>query len=229
MPVVKKYKSEVVSAVNLAEGIYTLELKPPGRRFKFTPGQFLHLALDEYDPSEAWPQSRCFSVQTSPAEQNLKITFSVKGNFTKQMAEQLKEGTEVWLKMPYGDLFTQEHKKENTVFIAGGTGLTPYLSLFTDASFSDYSSPKLYAGFRNENYDLYKTELEKATQINPSLSIFRFFENKDGIIDIKKILKENGSEPTYFISGPPAMIKNFSEYLKQNGVAEGHIKTDDWE
>jgi ferredoxin-NADP reductase len=50
MPVVKKYKSEVVSVKQQAENIFTVEFKPTESKFRFMPGQFLHLALDEYDP-----------------------------------------------------------------------------------------------------------------------------------------------------------------------------------
>ena len=88
-----------------------MEFKSLGR-YKYYPGQFLHLAIDhEYDGSGQWPESRCFSMQSNPDEKTIKITYAVKGRFTKQMEEKLKIGSEVWLKLPYGDLFTQPHKK----------------------------------------------------------------------------------------------------------------------
>ena len=82
----------------------------------------MHLALDEYDPSSGWPESRCYSMQTSPVNEFIKITFSVKGKFTTRMADELKQGKIIDLKLPYGDFFQQDHSKENVVFIAGGTG-----------------------------------------------------------------------------------------------------------
>jgi ferredoxin-NADP reductase len=115
------------------------------------------------------------------------------------------------------------------VFIAGGTGITPYLSLLTDTRFTGFTNPKLYAGFRNREFDIYTEELETARKINPSMEVMKFYEDTDGIIDIKKILDENGVEPTYFISGPPVMIKHFSAFLKNNGVAESNVLTDEWE
>jgi ferredoxin-NADP reductase len=229
MPVVKKYKSEVVSVSNPTENIFTFEFRPVENRFRYMPGQFLHLALDEYNPSEAWPESRCFSMQTSPTNETLKITFSVKGGFTKLMAEKLKPGSQVWLKLPYGELFSQEHNKQGVVFIAGGTGITPFLSLFTDPSFAGYSNPKLYLGFRSETFDIYNGELAIAKKYSPSLLVMKFYEDQEGIIDIEKIYNENGLNATYYISGPPAMIKTFSFYLKQKGVAESKVITDDWE
>src|SRR5664280_2881442 len=166
----KKYLSRVVSIKNHFEGIYTLEFESLNGKFKYHPGQFLHLAIDsQYDGSDQWPESRCFSMQSNPLEPTIKITYSVKGKFTRNMVNTIKVGSEVWLKLPYGDLFTQEHNKVNTVFIAGGTGITPFLSLFTDSSFVAYEKPVLYAGFRCEEMNLYFEQIETARKINPSL------------------------------------------------------------
>lgn len=226
---IKKYRATVATIESITEGVYTLTLESQSGRFKYEPGHFLHLAIDEYDPSLAWPDSRCFSVQSSPEEKELKLTYANKGVFTGRMANELKVGSEVWLKMPYGELFEQEHSKENTVFISGGTGITPYLSLFNDSSFAAYTSPVLYAGFRDQSFHLYEKELSKAVEINPSLKINTVFQDRDGILDISKILAENPKETSFFISGPPVMIKAFKAYLIAKGVAESDVKTDDWE
>jgi len=225
----KKYLSKIISIANPHEGLYTIEFESLSGKYKYKPGQFIHLAIDEYDTSGAWPESRCFSVQSSPVEDTLKVTYAVKGAFTKRMQQELAAGNEVWLKLPFGDLFTQEHDKNNTVFIAGGTGITPYLSLFTHQSFEDYINPKLYSGFRSEQFHLYKNELAKAKEINASLKSISFYQDTDGIIDIGKIYNDNKDAGSFFISGPPVMIKSFKEYLLAQGIPEGKIKTDDWE
>ena len=55
------------------------------------------------------------------------------------------------------------------------------------------------------------------------------YEDKDGVIDIQKIYKENEAESNYFISGPPAMIKAFKNSLLHLGVLAEDVLTDDWE
>jgi len=230
MAIIKKYKSRVVSVQNPAEDIYTVEFAPLNGTYKFNSGQFLHLALDEeYDGSGQWPESRCFSIQTAPYLHTLKITYSVKGGFTKKMQNKIKQDSVVWLKLPYGELFTQEHNKNNTIFIAGGTGITPYLSLFTDERFVQYQSPILYFGFRNKNHDLYDAELLKAREINNSFIVKKTEQVTDGIISIRNILDLHGIDATYFISGPQMMIKVFKDFLISNGVDNQNVKTDDWE
>jgi ferredoxin-NADP reductase len=227
---VKKYKAEVVSIANHFDNIYSIEFSPKDGSFKYHPGQFLHIAIDpDYDGSGQWPESRCFSMQTSPSSSVIRITFAVKGRFTEALAKSLCSGYQVWLKLPFGNLFTQEHNKNHTVFIAGGTGITPFLSLFTDPSFIEYSNPVLYAGFRSSSYNLYEKELEKASKENSSFKWSVFYEDNGGKLNIKHIFDENNLKSTYFISGPPAMIKSFKESLLESGVHANKILTDDWE
>lgn len=229
MAIVKKYPAEVVSVINSIEGVYTVEFRTLAKPFRYEPGQFLHLALDAFDPAEQWPDSRCFSMQSSPDEDLIRITFAIKGNFTKQMEATLKPGKEVTLKMPYGDLFTQQHCKTNNIFIAGGTGITPFLSLFTHTSFVHYDKPVLYAGFRNRQMNLYNKELLKAKELNPGFEWHPVYEDTDGRLNIEDILDQCGTEATFFISGPPIMIKSFKDYLLQVGVNQNNVLTDDWE
>ena len=225
MAIVKKYKAEVIDIINSAENIFTIEFKSLNGNFKFAPGQFLHLALDEYEPSIGWPESRCFSIQSNSNENLLKITYSVKGRFTKRMANELKSRKIVSLKLPYGDLFLQEHNKQNTVFIAGGTGITPFLSLFTNKSFDEYVHPLIYLGFRSKSYNIYKDELSLVKHGYVKI----FYEDVDGPININQIISENSKFSDYFISGPPQMIKNFKDNLKEKGIHDKQIKTDDWD
>lgn len=226
MSIIKKRKVSIQSIVNCFDNIYTIvfnEVNPP---LKFHPGQFLHLALDfQYDGTSQWPDSRCFSIQSSPDERNIKITFAVKGQFTSEMKKSLRPGSEIWIKLPYGDLFTRPHNLNDTVFIAGGTGLTPFISLFTHRSFSNYKNPRLYLGFRSKKHNIFSEELSKVGNLITEI----VYEDVDGILDIHRIFLLNGIKSTYFISGPPSMIKEFKLKLIGFGVPSAQILTDDWE
>ncbi|MDO8804026.1 MAG: FAD-dependent oxidoreductase [Elusimicrobiota bacterium] len=227
--IVKKYRSEVVSVENHIADIRTVTLRPLEKAYKYNPGQFLHLALEDYDPSRPWPESRCFSMQSSPDQETIKITFAAKGKFTARMARELVPGKIVCVKLPYGDLFPAEQEMWRAVFIAGGTGITPFLSLFMSKAFAAYQQPRLYFGVRNPSHHIYAADLERAKVVNSTFFIRILNEEKDGRLDIQKILKENGPSAVYFISGPPAMIKSFKAGLAEKGVPAGNIRTDDWE
>lgn len=226
--IIKKYKSVITAIKNPIEDIYSLEFESLNGVYRYSSGQFLHLALDsDYDGSSQWPESRCFSMQSNPDEETIRITYAVKGRFTRQMKQHLKAGGEVWLKLPYGDLFISPHNKVNTVFIAGGTGVTPFLSLFTDRSFSEYINPHIYLGFHSKSYNIYENELSNSC--NSSSFVKCFYEDIDGQLNIQHIFKESNTVSDYFISGPPEMIKSFKNYLMKAGVPCDQIKADDWE
>ncbi len=226
MAIVKKYKATVTGIKNPLKDIYTVTFTT-GKKFKYKPGQFLHLAIDNYDGVGQWPESRCFSMQSNPDDETIKITYAVKGSFTKAMKKSLRTGKEVWLKLPYGELFTQTHNKKNTVFIAGGTGITPFLSMFNSQAFHEYINPKIYLGFRSKEYNIYQNELN--TIRNPNASVIIYYEDEVGVINIDEIFVNNGKHSSYFISGPPLMIKKFKHRLIELGLQNKKIITDDWE
>ena len=228
MAVIKKYLSIVTGIENPLPDIYTVYFESTEKPFKYKPGQFLHLTLSDYDPSLQWPESRCYSMQSSPNENYIKITYSVNGNYTKRMAEEIKVGEKIWLKLPYGDIFDRHHSIDNCAFIAGGTGVTPFLSLFNDSVFSTYKNPKLYLGFREVKYNIFNQELNKAKEINRTFSYDLIYQDRDGLLNIEAIYNSH-PDATFFISGPPVMIKLFRNFLIQKSVAENRIITDDWE
>ena len=124
MAIVRKYRSTVRELRRILPDVHTASFDSLDRPFQFRPGQFLHLSLEPYDASRPWPESRCFSIQSPPASsaRTLAISFATKGAFTQRMANELLPGREVWLKLPYGDLFAEDPSRRACVFLAGGTG-----------------------------------------------------------------------------------------------------------
>jgi len=229
MAIVRKYKTIVTDFINPAPGLYQVKFSSLSGKFHFRPGQFLHLALDKYNPSMQWPESRCFSIQNSPSLDYIKITFSVKGKFTQRMAEELQPGKETWLKLPFGEFLQRYYLLTHCIFIAGGTGITPFLSYFTDVSFNAMTNPVLFLGLRNKNHYIYQEEIEIAQKINSNFITNFVYEDKDGMLNIKNIYQEYGDRYTYFLSGPQQMLINFKEYLLGTGLKDNNIVMDEWE
>jgi predicted ferric reductase len=140
----------------------------------------------------------------------------------------LRPVKEVCLKLPYGELFSGSNDTSDCIFIAGGTGITPFLSLFTDDSFAGYSNPRLYLGVKQADHNLYSAALDRALQINPELTVTVVVEESDGMLNIQSMMEECG-ESTWFISGPPLMITSFKQYLLEHGVNKDNVITDEWE
>jgi len=244
-----KLQAQVSKIQSFGIGVYEVRLKPLSRVPRFKAGQFLHLTVDNYDPSGGfWPESRVFSIASSFTENEICIVYSVKGQYTKKMEAHLSEGKTVWLKLPYGE-FTIDHSQSegsDIVLIAGGTGVSPYIPYLSSLLENEASGKQihLFYGARLCSNILFsglidlcaaKVQGLKATiQIeNESSSGLKLdnVQKNDGRLEIEKILKDTLGlkNPVYFLSGPPVMIKSFKQKLIDNNIQLSNIKIDEWE
>ena len=243
MAVAQKIHCRVEKILHHGNSVYTLFLRPEKILPRFRPGQFLHLALDEYDPSGFWPESRVFSIASSPAERNkLTISYSVKGRFTTRMETQLAEGRQVWVKLPYGDFIVEN--KRDVVLLAGGTGITAFTAFIGGLTPENDHSVYLVYGARSVDLHTYRDLLERQAEKIPSLHLFYFAENdclqaagsqEDrltiGCLSVSAFWPrlKNPFTADYYISGPPAMLKEISQDLTSRGVKPESVRIDAWE
>ena len=121
---------------------------------RFKPGQFLHLALDAYQPGGFWPESRVFSIASSPRERDrLAITYAVKGAFTARMERELAEGRGVWVKLPYGEFVIDQSR--DAVLFAGGTGVTAFTAFLQSLETGRAPRVLLFYGARTPDLFVY--------------------------------------------------------------------------
>jgi len=228
MPAPTRTQATISNIIDNGDGIYTVQFSVPSRVTRFKAGQFLHLALDSFDPSEGyWPESRVFSIASKPGGDFIEILYSVKGSFTKRMEKELFVGRQVWLKLPYGDFIVEKHIAEgqHAVFIAGGTGISPFIPYFHQAVEQGFSNPvSIYYGIRDKEHFLYKPVLE-------DVSSFAEVYIVEGLFDIQAISKTVAStvNSVCFVSGPPNMIQAFQKELGEQGFPPESIIIDAWE
>ncbi len=243
MAVIRKLRCVVQRIVNHGSGVYTLELVPEKTLPVFRPGQFLHLALDEYDPSGFWPDSRAFSIASSPqVRDRLRISYAVKGQFTGRMERELVEGKQVWIKLPYGEFVVDG--ENTTALIAGGTGITPFCAFLEALTPSHAHDIHLFYGAQSVDLLIYREMLTKISR-----SVLRFhpyyfvemppdpsslsvdFQPRIGRLAIETIWAylPNPFHSFYYLSGPPVMLKAFSNNLRALQVPLDQIRIDAWE
>ena len=105
----KHAQAKVKRLVEHGPGVFSVWLEPELPLARFKVGQFLHLALDPFSPESGyWPESRVFSIASSPEAGFLRIVYSVKGRYTTRMSRELSEGKEVWLKYPFGEFIVRD-------------------------------------------------------------------------------------------------------------------------
>jgi len=245
MAVVQKIRCTVQQIIPYGEAVYTVDLTAERPVPRFLPGQFLHLALDPYDPSGFWPDSRVFSIASSFVQRDsLRISYSVRGRFTARMEKELHQGQKVWIKLPYGEFVVDN--TNDVVLFAGGTGITAFTA-FLDGLKPDISHDVYIAyGARRRNLLIYQDMIEKRARDIPRLYV-RYFIEEDGGLQPARICSEhreirgrlsvaaiwphlrNSKDSIYYLSGPPMMLKAVSQELRGLGVDEGKIKIDAWE
>ena len=242
MPTPVKLPVEVENIIHHADGVKSFIMKPLKPCPNFTPGQFLHLAIDEYDPSFHWPESRVFSIANSPTRRDkIRVTFSVKGKFTRRMFDEVCENDIIWLKLPYGS-FSFPDDDKCVVFIAGGTGITPFVSFFEYAIDKKTNTKiNLYYGVRSTEYFIFEPLLRECEIklnnfeyhifIEGNVSIKNLNNVHNGMLSIQAILEEStvNENAFYYLSGPQQMILNFKEKMVYNRINENNIIIDEWE
>lgn len=136
MSMPRKLCCTVSSITDHGGHVYTVDLASTVPVPFFRPGQFLHLTVDDFDPSGFWPESRVFSIASSPVERDrIRICYSVKGRYTQKIERTLAVGREVWIKLPYGEFVIQSDG--GVVLFAGGTGISAF------AAFVEMLTPRL--------------------------------------------------------------------------------------
>lgn len=210
--------------------MYTVVLDPSRPAPAFRPGQFLHLALDPYDGTGFWPDSRVFSIASSPAElDRLVITYAVKGTFTARMERELAPGAEVWVKLPYGEFFIDPSR--DAVLFAGGTGVTAFTAFLGSLSPGHGSHVLLFYGARTPDLFVYRDLVAECARAVSSLSVCLVPESLQGRLDVDKVWPaiDAMDDPIVYLSGPPQMLSTLTAQLQARGVAPDRIRTDAWE
>ena len=223
----------------LAHGdrVYSLLMQPEQAAPRFLPGQFLHLALDAYTPGDFWPDSRTFSIASAPAErQQLRITYAVNGLFTTRMEKELHIGSQVWIKMPYGEFTIRTD--HDVCLLAGGTGITAFTAFLAGLAATSPHQIHLFYGARRPNLLIYRTLVQAAMQRCPGLCV-RYFAEQDfsgsdcqpGRIEAETVFRAVPAplSITYYLAGPPEMIRALTAGLRQRGLPPEQIIADAWE
>jgi len=238
-----KIKCTVFSIDAHSDSVFTVKLNPVRRLPRFNPGQFLHLALDPYDPTGGyWPESRVFSIASAPFDSEIVIAYAVKGKFTLRMKEELEVGKEVWIKLPYGHFVVSSALDEEVVLVAGGTGITPFIP-FLQNEINNSSGKKinLVYGVRRPELLIFGDVIADALASLKGFRLYAFCEDCAnsvfrfpvalGGLTIDAILRAttDPDKAVFYLSGPVEMINTFKNGLRDTGINDTNIHIDEWE
>ncbi|MBA3349780.1 MAG: ferric reductase-like transmembrane domain-containing protein, partial [Actinobacteria bacterium] len=222
-----------------------ITMAPEGRRLSFTPGQFVFVTFGSSAMSKEFHavthqpagesevmtfragavanQWHPFSITSSPSEPGLRIAVKEVGDFTSAL-QWLENGAEARVEGPYGAFSYLRIPNKRQIWLAGGIGITPFLSMARGLDSPGYQID-LYYGMEHDDEGYFLHELAGIGDRYPGLRVIPWQRDERGFITAEAVARISGplEEPDYLICGPPAMIDNLTGQLRAAGVPDSRI------
>lgn len=220
----KKFIPYTVAAVNHPNGSTTEVVlrakKHPIQRQRA--GQFLFV---RFPGDRTLNESHPFTISSAPQEDVLRLTVKASGDFTRALFSTLRPGMDAVVEGAHG-MFDYKTGGEKQVWIAGGIGLTPFLSFLRDMDGNLSQDVDLYYTVRHKDEALFLEEIEAAAKKNPRLKPHIRFSATDGSLSIEEIVKNAGGTVSghhVYMCGPLAMVQAFEKKFLALGVSQKNI------
>ena len=190
-------------------------MKPISNGLNYLAGQFAFFTFPEISKREQHP----FTISSHPYDQNLRVTIKGLGDYTDDLYDKIKVGDEALVEGPYGHFSSSYLKEKEQVWIAGGIGITPFLSLAKDMYANNV---KLFWCVNNLGEAVYKDELNAISKDNPNFDFTIWCSDESGYLTVDK-LGLNDYNKGFLICGPAALKENLMKQLKEKGVKQQNI------
>lgn len=233
----KKFFSSILSIKEETHDVKTFRIANSSN-ISFIPGQYCLVSLPDHPNFSK--TTKPFTFSNSPTEKDyLDITIKKMGYFTSAMFE-LKKGDRLEIKGPLGeDLTFEESIQDDIVFLCGGSGITPFISMIRYSLIKSLpNSLNLLYGNRTEKDIIYEKELFALAEKHSNLKVVHILDTPSSLWQGEKgrltkdiILKytTNPEQKLWYLCGPPPMVFAMKTILSELKVAENNWKIEPWE
>lgn len=212
--------AEITLEKKISENLFILSVKLQRYR-EWIPGMFLQVSLQRKSASEPWLDSRAFSFASWGSE-DARLLVRKEGNFTSELIEKSEAGFVTSVRYPFGSFLL--NSKKDKVFIAGGAGVSVFLS------YLDYLNSE--SGATDDVIILHSTkhtneELKKIYwhDLPDKVSLKQFITDKEdqeytgriSIEDLKCSITISKNQD-YYVCGPGEFNRYWLEKLKYIGI-----------
>ncbi|MBG9453115.1 hypothetical protein ABE61_03310 [Lysinibacillus sphaericus] len=199
-----KYNGNITGIKKLGPNVIELELTL-NKTLPYRHGQFIFIKILQ-DGIEKAPHP--FSISGGDGKK-VFISMKVLGDFTKKVYDSVQLNTPVTLDGPYGH-FDFENAAQQQIWIAGGIGITPFLSYLQSQPVD--RNIELFYTYHGVDNAIYKKFLQEYAQTNQQFSV-----NFIDTAQMDRLSFENISVPAHtsiFMCGPQKMLNHFAKQLK---------------
>lgn len=210
-------KTQIISQRSVAKGTTEIAFAVPAD-FKFIAGQYITITLPELSHLPIKDQFRDFSISSSPSLKNqVNVTFRQSDSVFKQTLLK-SSGKQLLLDGPSG-IFTLPGKgKLSVVAVAGGIGITPFMSMLGDAK----NHFKLVYYNRAPETATYLKELKELLGDD----LYAFFGPPQA--EQLQALYTRNKPDYWYIAGPPTMVAIIRQLLKTLMIDDTMIRTEEF-
>ncbi len=192
--------------------------------FAYTPGQFLTLRV----PSDRTGSvARCYSLSSAPHEDRVQVTVkrTADGYGSNWLCDNLRAGQEVEVLPPAG-VFSPASLDEDFLLFAGGSGITPVMSILKSALERGTGRVVLIYANRDEQSVIFARELAKlGSRYGDRLVVVHWLESLQGLPTEAHLraLATPFTSHEAFICGPEPFMDAARTVLKDLGVPRKRI------
>jgi len=214
------HKVRVLEVEKITHDVLGIKIEKPAG-YTFIPGQATEVAVND---KEWLNEKRPFTFTNMPADDHLEFTiktYPAHNGVTNRLLN-LRPGDELIIHDVWGAI----HYKGKGLFIAGGAGITPFISIFRYLrSINDTENNRLLFANKTRKDIILETELNTLLRGNVIniLSEENINGYKHGFISeqiLKKLIHPND---TLYLCGPPPMIDAVTKYLSNLGVSDKSV------
>lgn len=224
----------------IADGSMAFHFGKP-EAFSFKPGQAIDLILPGLADSNDQNSRHAFSIVSAPFEDHLTIATRMRDSPYKRALGALADGAPLEVDGPFGALTLHNKRARPAVFIAGGIGITPFVSILRQAA-KDRLEQRfvlLYSNRRPQDA-AFLSELQLlATQMEDFRLVATMTEGgpapqswtgATGMIDAELLKRATADlpSPIYYLAGPPVMVTAMRELLNSTGIDDDDIRSEDF-
>ena len=224
----------------VAEGTMAFHFEKPVD-FQFRAGQSVDITLLDPPETDAEGNTRAFSIASAPFDGDLMVATRMRDTAFKRVLRNAAPGLQVKIEGPSGSFVLHRKAEKPAVFLAGGIGITPFLSIIRQAT-HDKAPHQLYLFYSNRRPEdaAFLDELLEAAKQNPNFHLIATMTEMDksrcpwngetGFINSDMIAKHLPSlqGPIYYLAGPPVMVAAMRRILTGLGVDEDDIRTEEF-
>jgi predicted ferric reductase len=218
----RPYRMHTVENVRKLNGT-TLEvvLKPNSKKLDYRAGQFLFVY---FEGDKTLREPHPFTISSAPKQDNLRLSIKASGDWTGYLHEALKPGMRACVDGPYG-LFNYKPGAAKQVWVAGGIGITPFLSWMRDFNGNSPHEIDFFYTVAFPGEALFLDEIEQAAAHNKNFRAHVSYTSEHGRLSAKKIIETSGAVDgkDIYLCGPIGMTMAFREAFIEQGLSAANI------